>query len=87
MDERPAIKIGEWIQVGAMSCVVAMIHQDRMICDCMVVCNPEKPANRDVSWDGEEWLFTPGDFGGYAERNPSLAQFVAQLKRGPNWKP
>lgn len=87
MAERPAVKVGEWIYVGQMPCVVAMVHEDTTICDLMVVCNPEKPSNRDVTWDGSQWTFTPGDFGGYADRNPFLSEFVAKLKRGQFWKP
>lgn len=87
MDMRPEIKAGDWIYVDRTPSVVAMVHSDTTICDCMVVCNPEKPANRDVSWDGKKWFFTPGDYGGYADRNQSLAEYVLKLKRGQYWKP
>lgn len=87
MDERPAVKVGDWIWIGQTPCVVAMVHQDTTICDLMVVSHPEKPTNSDVIWDGTAWAFAPGDFGGYADRNPHLSEFVAKLKRGPYWKP
>ncbi|MBX8528522.1 hypothetical protein K5D32_02545 [Pseudomonas cichorii] len=53
----------------------------------MVVSHPEKPTNSDVIWGGSAWQFAPGDFGGYADRNHRLSEFVAKLKRGPHWKP
>lgn len=87
MSSRPEFRVGDWITVDREPCVVAMVHSDTRICDCMVVCNSDKPANRDVSWDGGKWTFNPGDFGGYADRNPSLTEFVMKLKRGPYWKP
>jgi hypothetical protein len=87
MTDRPEIKVGDWIYVGQTACVVAMVHQDSTICDCMVVSHPDKPTNSDVIWDGNQWSFAPGDFGGYAEHNPRLTEFVAKLKRGPHYKP
>ena len=80
----PDISPGDWIVVDGIDCVVSKIYSpDYQLGICEIVCNPRKPANRDVIWDQDKWaFFNPNDFGGYAERYPRLAPFVSKLKRG-----
>jgi hypothetical protein len=75
MADRPDIKPHDWIKVENVPCVE---HGD-----LEVVFNPTKPANVDVKWDGQDWVFSnPSDLGGYADRYPRLSAFVRTLKAG-----
>lgn len=82
--DHPDINPGDWIQVENVDCVVTTIYKrSDPSTVCEIVCNPQKPANRDVTWDDGEWRFVDsGDFGGYAEKYPRLSQFVRKLKDG-----
>ncbi len=85
MVERPNVKPHDWIKVGNVPCVVAVVREpnDRMG-DLEVVFDPKKPTNHDVEWTGREWSFCKrSDFGGYADRYPRLSAFVRTLKSGP----
>ena len=42
----------------------------------------KKVTNSDIVWRDGQWQFA-GGFGGYADNNPRLAEFVAILRRGP----
>lgn len=81
---RPKIKSSEWIVVGNIDCVVCSVRKpDHPLGDCEVVCNPDKPANRDVQWKNSKWVFVEsGDFGGYADKYSRLHQYVQILKKG-----
>ncbi len=84
MSSRPDINPGDWIRIGNTLCVVSLVRDPGdTLGDCEVVLDEDKPANRDVCWKDDDWHFVPsGDFGGYADRIPRLAPYVAQLKRG-----
>ena len=84
MSDRPEINPREWIRVENCDCVVANVREPgHVFGDCEVVFDREKPTNRDVRWDGNEWRFVEtGDFGGYADRYSRLDAYVAILKRG-----
>lgn len=84
MSKRPDIKEGDWIKVGSCNCVVSMVRDlDHPFGDCEVVLNPKKPANVDVKWNGDAWVFiNQNDFGGYAEKYPRLSRFVSILRDG-----
>ncbi len=84
MNTRPNIQPGDWITIGQTSCVVAnVLEPGNPLGDCEVVFNPSKPANLEARWNGEGWEFVKtGEFGGYADRYPRLALYVAKLKRG-----
>ncbi len=83
MIEQPKIKPGDWIYVGQIHCVVANVYEpDNTSGNIEVVFNPDKPTNRDVNWNGNEWEFSPSsDFGGYADQYPRLNYYVRILKR------
>ena len=84
MSDRPTVKPRGWIRVGSTDCVVANVRgPGQSLGDCEVVFNPDKPTNRDVTWDGDQWNFVEsGDYGGYAEKYPRLSEYVQILKRG-----
>ena len=84
MSGRPELKLHDWILVDGMSCVVADIRENgHQLGDCEVVFDAKKPANGNVRWNGGSWEFVPsGDFGGYADSYPRLADAVSVLKRG-----
>jgi hypothetical protein len=78
------VKLGTWISVEGIDCVVSRLRS-RNACagDCEVVFNPSKPINIDVRWTGGAWEFVKaGDFGGYADKYDRLRQYVAILKGG-----
>ena len=79
---RPDIELNEEISVEGVRCIVSRVReQGHSFGDCEVVCNPEKPANRDVVWQNNNWQFKEsGDYGGYAAKNPSLRFAVAKLR-------
>jgi len=84
MAEQPSIRPGEWITIGKRDCVVSQIYDSSYsFGDIEVVFDKDKPTNHDAIWEGEKWNFAPSsDFGGYAERNPKLEEYVRILKKG-----
>ena len=82
--EKPTVKVNDWIVVGKIDCLVSKIYDKSYpFGSCEVVCNPHKPTNHDVRWNGKAWAFKEtGDYGGYADRNPELSEFVLRLKKG-----
>jgi hypothetical protein len=82
MADRPSIKLGDWIRVESVDCVVAYLRPPNdAFGDCEVVFNPSKPTNLDVKWTGDSWEFAKGgDYGGYAEKYGRLQPYVAILK-------
>ena len=81
MADRPAVSPMDWVVVGHIRCVVAAVRDaGDPFGDCEVVCNPSKPANRDIRWDGSAWQFVEsGDYGGYAEKYERLRPYVNKL--------
>ncbi len=84
MSSRPTIKTGEWILVGSVKAVVAVVREPGdPFGDCEVVFRPDKPTNQDVEWVDGEWRFAKRpDNGGLAEKYPRLKQYVEKVKRG-----
>ena len=84
MESQTRVSPGDWIAVSGVDCVISKVYPpEYQLAVCEVVCNPQKPANRDVIWTGAAWEFSnENEFGGYAERYQRLAPFVAKLKRG-----
>jgi hypothetical protein len=84
MSKRPDIRLGQWITVNSVDCVVTNVYEiGSPLGDREVACIPEKPANRDVVWKNDSWHFVEtSDFGGYAETYPRLRYYVQKLKRG-----
>jgi hypothetical protein len=87
MAECPAVKPGDWIKVGNLDCVVAVVRQPELVAalgDLEVVFDPKMPTNHDVEWNGEAWVFCKRpDFGGYADRHSRLSGAVSILRAGP----
>ena len=86
MAGRPAIKLGDWIRIGSVDCVVSTVRPPNDEWgDCEVVFDPQKPTNADVKWTGDAWQFVEkSDFGGYADKYQRLRPYVAILK---TWRP
>jgi hypothetical protein len=84
MTNCPSVKLGAWISVEGIDCVVSRLRpRSASAGDCEVVFNPSKPINVDVRWTGEAWEFVKVDgFGGYANKYNRLQQYVAILKSG-----
>jgi hypothetical protein len=82
MVNRPAVKLGAWINVESVDCVVSRLRARRHgLGDCEVVFNPSRPIHVDVKWNGEAWEFVKtGEFGGYADHYGRLRPYVAILK-------
>lgn len=81
MSKVPDIKQGEWITVGTTSCVIKNVYQEGTSdAVCLVVFDEDKPTTHDVSWDGENWVFSErSDYGGYGRNDD---KYVQQLKHG-----
>ena len=64
--------------------VVSMVYEKGYdFGDIEIVFDQEKPKNHDAIWDVNQSDFAPSsDFGGYAERNPRIADCVRLLKKG-----
>jgi hypothetical protein len=80
----PKVKPGDPIYVNRIYCIVSRVYKNEK--EIEVVFNPDKPTNDDVEWDGEKWIFPKTtDYGGYADRNSKLTDYVQLLKKGPQW--
>jgi hypothetical protein len=81
---RPSVKLGAWISVEGIDCVVSRLQsRSASVGDCEVVFNPSKPINVDIRWTGEAWEFIKvGGFGGYADKYNRLRHYVGILKSG-----
>ena len=84
MSLRPQLKPYDWIRIGQVDCVVALVREEGDSSgDCEVVFNPKNPTNHDVEWDGDKWVFCKrNDFGGYAEKYTRLQEAVHRLRVG-----
>jgi hypothetical protein len=82
MTDRPKVSPADWIYIGKLAAVVAVVRPvGDPLGDCEVVFDPKKPTNRDVKWTGERWEFVEsGDYGGDADKYQRLAPYVARLK-------
>jgi hypothetical protein len=90
MNERPSVKLGDWIIVGEgfgneKHAVVCRVYSDDPLGDIEVIYldNRNRAINEDVVWKEDYWGFKhPGASGGYADRYTRLRRFVALLRRG-----
>jgi hypothetical protein len=81
--DHPNIKPGGRIKGGQWPCIVSMVYEDEYSPAGEVVFNPERPTRNDAEWDDEQWAFAEtGDYGGFAEKSPRLAEYVRMLKVG-----
>jgi len=80
MADRPQVKPGEWIKVGAEDCVVTEVSE----CGdggCEVILDPDEPRRGKAVWNGDEWVLEIGE-SGYPEQQPPPGDYVQKLKRG-----
>ena len=83
--DHPQIESEEWITVDGQDCVVVQIYKGYSFSGvCEVVTNPSNPENRDVCWDGQNWIFSERETFLNAAPTPRLKDFVAILQRGRN---
>jgi hypothetical protein len=84
MADPPSLKLGSWINVESVNCVVSRLRaRNCAFGDCEVVFNSAKPINIDIKWNGAAWEFVKtGDFGTYADKFDRLQPYIAILKSG-----
>ncbi len=82
---KPEIKEGQWLTVGrSTSAVVSRVYTDQTSEVAEVVyLDGGKAINNDIKWGVGSWEFThESPSGGYADKYPRLASYVAQLRGG-----
>lgn len=83
MADRPQVKPGEWIKVADQDFVVTKASVDEgSEGQCEVIFDPDAPRHAKTKWNGEEWFFPDTGGGGYADKQPHLGMYVAEIFRG-----
>lgn len=83
--DHPKIEPAKWINVEGMDCVVTQVYGGYSLSGaCEVVTNPAAPVNRDVFWDGQQWVFSDQPSFVNAAQTSRLRDFVAILREGPS---
>ncbi len=85
MSEVPSVNPGDWLNIGRLKTVVCTVFPDRRWADIEVVYLDERKRaiNKEAVWTGDHWEFKdPGPSGGYADRYPRLARYVAIPRQG-----
>lgn len=88
--ELPELKEYQWVTIGAggLRAVVSKVYADTTLGNAEVVYlqgsgKRAKAINDDIRWADNRWEFVhQGPNGGYADRKPRLASFVAMLHEG-----
>lgn len=81
--DRPSVKLGAWISVQGIDCVVSRLRSRNVSLDCEVVFNPSEPINVDVRCTREAVEFVKaGDFGGDADKHNRLRSMSVIQKTG-----
>ncbi len=78
----PEIELKGWIKVQGSDCLITQIYRGYSLSGvCEVVTNPEKPINRDVFWNGKEWVFSDLPIFVNAAETPRLKEFTQLLQQ------
>lgn len=78
----PKIELKGWINVEGSDCLITQIYRGYSLSGaCEVVTNPEKPINKDVCWDGQNWVFSDKPTFVNAAETPRLKEFVKLLRQ------
>ena len=78
----PKIELKGWINVEGSDCLITQIYQGYSLSGaCEVVTNPERPINKDVGWDGKNWVFSPDPTFVNAAQTSRLQEFVETLQK------
>lgn len=85
--DMPALREGMWVRVGSVDGIICQIYDDKIKRAAEIVYdeNGMRFVRNDIRWFGGRWLFTTDrPSGGYAEYDPLLARYIAELreKRG-----
>ena len=81
--KHPPIEIMDWIDVEGSECLVVQIYGDYSLSGvCEVVTDPEQPINRDVFWNGQEWVFSTRPSLINSAGTSRLKEYVAVLRQG-----
>ena len=79
----PRIEVTDWIKVEGANCVISQVYGGFAVSGaCEVVTNPDQPINRDVCWDGQQWLFSHRPTLTNATNTSRLKKYVALLQQG-----
>lgn len=88
MREKPKVNLRNWITVGSVSeidAVVCQIYSDNKPGDIEVVYldDRDRAINEDVIWNNDHWIFRLSEpCGGYADKSSRLADYVSILRHG-----
>jgi hypothetical protein len=78
----PKIEVNDWIIVEGSECLITQIYGGYSVSGaCEVVTDPDNPVNRDVCWDGQQWLFSTRPSFINAAKTSRLKEFVATLRQ------
>ena len=79
----PKIELQGWIKVDDADCLITQVYKPNAISGaCEVVTNPQQPVNRDVLWDGNNWVFSTKPTFINAAGTSRLQSYVDKLKQG-----
>lgn len=82
---RPHIELKGWLNVEGADCVITDVYGSySLLGACEVVTNPEKPVNREVCWNGQEWVFSKRPTFVNAAKTSRLKDFVGILQEQNN---
>lgn len=83
----PKIEPKGWVTVEGSECVVTQIYSEYCLLGaCEVVANPNEPINRDVCWDGQQWVFSERPCFFNATGTSRLKEFVVILLQSQDRK-
>ncbi len=78
----PPIEVTDWIKVEGSNCVITQVYGRFAVSGaCEVVTNSEQPINRDVCWDGLQWIFSHRPTLMNATTTSRLKKYVALLQQ------
>ncbi|WP_303723054.1 hypothetical protein [Malonomonas rubra] len=78
----PKIELKGWINVEGSDCLITQVYRGYSFSGaCEVVTNPKQPINKDVCWDGSNWVFSDKPTFVNAAETPRLKEFVEILRQ------
>jgi len=78
----PEVEPKSWINVEGSDCLITQIYTGYSLSGvCEVVTDPQQPINKDVWWNGENWIFSPRPTLINAAQTPRLKEFVSLLQQ------
>ena len=76
-----AVKLKDWISIGEIDAVVCKIYDNNPNKIEIVYLDRNRSINKFAYYIGEKWTFgNEEQYGGYADNNPRLAEYISILK-------